>query len=148
MQPQIQDVIIRNCHPIGCQVAANTQIKKATLLITQQPHAFTKHFFKQVLIFGASSECGLTYRIVLMFGPISVSYKRDSFEKDFDSADWCNNVFIKLEAKQQSLITADILGDAFADDTKQHIAVTVKTQFSGNVDTLVYSLAIGIRLKP
>ncbi|WP_394211903.1 enoyl-ACP reductase FabV [Enterovibrio calviensis] len=147
LQPQIQGVIARSCHPIGCKAAIEEQIYLA------QQQAQTSDMPQNVLILGASSGFGLASRIALTFGPanastIGVSFERGMSDKGIGSAGWYNNIFVKDAAIKAGRTTSNIVGDAFSDQTRQMVADTIRTQCGGKVDLVVYSLATGIRPNP
>ncbi|SFP04754.1 enoyl-ACP reductase FabV [Enterovibrio norvegicus] len=153
IQPQIQGVVARNCHPYGCQAAVKDHIKTVRALVQSNALAAKESTPKRVLILGASSGFGLASRIALMFGPaaastIGVSFERGPSEKGVGSAGWYNNVFVKEEADASGLTTSNIIGDAFSEDVRQRVTDTIHRQFGGKVDMVVYSLATGVRPNP
>ncbi|EGQ7831190.1 TPA: trans-2-enoyl-CoA reductase family protein [Vibrio vulnificus] len=147
IEPIIQGVVARSAHPFGCEAAIKKQIafvKKAPQ-ISQGP--------KRVLILGASSGFGLAARIALAFGgaqadTIGVSFERGPSEKGTGSAGWYNNVFFKREAEKEGRIAINIVGDAFASETRTQVIEAIETYFEGEVDLLIYSLATGMRPIP
>ncbi|CZF86702.1 enoyl-ACP reductase FabV [Grimontia marina] len=148
IQPQIQGVVARNCHPFGCQAAVSKQIAKS---LTQQ--SSSNALPKRVLILGASSGFGLASRIALSFGPakadtIGVSFERGVSDKGIGSAGWYNNIFFHQAAEQEGLISTNIVGDAFSSETREQVAKAIKQDLGGLVDLVVYSLATGIRPNP
>ncbi|WP_407332828.1 enoyl-ACP reductase FabV [Enterovibrio sp. 27052020O] len=148
IQPQIQGVVARSCHPMGCKAAIEEQISNA-----QQQKARTTDLPKNVLILGASSGFGLASRIALTFGPanastIGVSFERGMSDKGIGSAGWYNNIFVKEAALEAGRTTSNIIGDAFSENTRQTVADAIRTQFGGKVDLVVYSLAAGLRPNP
>ncbi|WP_028023255.1 enoyl-ACP reductase FabV [Enterovibrio calviensis] len=147
IQPQIQGVVARSCHPIGCKAAIDEQIRHAQLQQT------TPGLPKNVLVLGASSGFGLASRIALTFGPanastIGVSFERGISDKGIGSAGWYNNIYVKDAAEKAGLITSNIVGDAFSEQTRQTVADAIRTQCGGKVDLVVYSLATGVRPNP
>ncbi|PSV37740.1 enoyl-ACP reductase FabV [Photobacterium sp. GB-210] len=147
IQPEIQGVVARTAHPYGCQQAVLQQIDyvQSAAPITQGP--------LRVLILGASSGFGLASRIALTFGgaqakTLGVSYERGPSDKGIGSAGWYNNIFFKQAAEQQGYTAKNIVGDAFSDEVRQHVAQTIRDEFGGHVDLVIYSLATGIRPDP
>ncbi|KKD61386.1 trans-2-enoyl-CoA reductase [Grimontia sp. AD028] len=148
IQPQIQGVVARSCHPFGCQAAVSEQIAKSR---TQQ--SSSDALPKRVLILGASSGFGLASRIALAFGPakadtIGVSFERGVSDKGIGSAGWYNNIFFHQAAEQEGLVSTNIVGDAFSSETREQVAKAIEQELGGQVDLVVYSLATGIRPNP
>ncbi|WP_281545209.1 enoyl-ACP reductase FabV [Grimontia sp. SpTr1] len=148
IQPQIQGVVARSCHPFGCQAAVSEQIEKSR---TQQ--SSSKALPKRVLVLGASSGFGLASRIALAFGPakadtIGVSFERGVSDKGIGSAGWYNNIFFHQAAEQEGLVSTNIVGDAFSSETRKQVAKAIEQDLGGQVDLVVYSLATGIRPNP
>ncbi|USH01371.1 trans-2-enoyl-CoA reductase family protein [Grimontia kaedaensis] len=148
IQPKIQGVVARSCHPFGCQAAIFEQISKS---LSQQSSSGTLP--KRVLVLGASSGFGLASRIALAFGPakaatIGVSFERGVSEKGIGSAGWYNNIFFHDAAEKAGLISTNIVGDAFSAETHEQVAKSIEQDLGGQVDLVVYSLATGIRPNP
>ncbi|KJR21395.1 trans-2-enoyl-CoA reductase [Vibrio navarrensis] len=147
IEPQIDGVVARSAHPYGCEAAIKQQIEyvKRAPQITQGP--------KRVLILGASSGFGLAARIALTFGgakadTIGVSFERGPSEKGTGSAGWYNNIFFKAQAQKEGRTAINIVGDAFAKETREQVIEAIETYFDGEVDLIIYSLATGIRPVP
>lgn len=148
IQPIIQGVVARSCHPYGCQAAINEHIHKTLSQVTSQ-----ETLPKRVLILGASSGFGLASRISLAFGPakaatIGVSFERGPSEKGVGSAGWYNNIYFAQAAQGAGVPAINIVGDAFATKTRENVAETIRHQLGGSMDLVVYSLATGIRPNP
>ncbi|OEF23198.1 enoyl-ACP reductase FabV [Vibrio rumoiensis] len=147
IEPIIKGVVARSAHPYGCQalVQQHIQFVKNAEQIKNGP--------KRVLILGASSGFGLAARIALAFGgseadTIGVSFERGPSEKGVGTAGWYNNVFFKQEAEKEGRIAVNIIGDAFAQETRDQVIEAIETYFEGEVDLIIYSLATGIRPNP
>ncbi|HBV77738.1 MULTISPECIES: enoyl-ACP reductase FabV [Vibrio] len=147
IEPIIKGVVARSAHPYGCQASVQQQIQfvKNAKQIENGP--------KRVLILGASSGFGLASRIALAFGgseadTIGVSFERGPSEKGVGSAGWYNNIFFKQEAEKEGRIAINIIGDAFAKATREHVIEAIETYFEGEVDLIIYSLATGVRPNP
>ncbi|MFH4664974.1 enoyl-ACP reductase FabV [Vibrio cidicii] len=147
IEPQIDGVVARSAHPYGCEAAIKQQIEyvKRAPQITQGP--------KRVLILGASSGFGLAARIALTFGgakadTIGVSFERGPSEKGTGSAGWYNNIFFKTQAQKEGRTAINIVGDAFAKETREQVIEAIETYFDGEVDLIIYSLATGMRPNP
>ncbi|NLS13322.1 trans-2-enoyl-CoA reductase family protein [Vibrio sp. SM6] len=151
IEPIIDGVIARSAHPLGCQAAIEQQIKFA-----QQSDPI-KNGPKRVLIIGASSGFGLAARIALTFGganadTIGVSFERAPSQSETGdihtgSAGWFNNLYFEQAAKHAGRTAITINGDAFANETREHVVEAIETYFEGEVDLVIYSVAAGIRPK-
>ncbi|MGO1191895.1 MAG: bifunctional NADH-specific enoyl-ACP reductase/trans-2-enoyl-CoA reductase, partial [Vibrio casei] len=137
IEPIIKGVVARSAHPYGCQASVQQQIQfvKNAKQIENGP--------KRVLILGASSGFGLASRIALAFGgseadTIGVSFERGPSEKGVGSAGWYNNIFFKQEAEKEGRIAINIIGDAFAKATREHVIEAIETYFEGEVDLIIY----------
>ena len=144
IEPIIKGVVARSAHPYGCRAAVKQQIDYA------KQAASIKNGPKRVLILGASSGFGLASRIALTFGgsqadTIGVSFERGPSDKGVGSAGWYNNIFFKQEAEKEGRIAINIVGDAFAKETREQVIEAIETYFEGEVDLVIYSLATGIR---
>ncbi|MBD1576507.1 trans-2-enoyl-CoA reductase family protein [Vibrio sp. S11_S32] len=144
IEPIIKGVVARSAHPYGCEAAVKQQIEfvKQAAAIKNGP--------KRVLILGASSGFGLASRIALAFGgsqadTIGVSFERGPSEKGVGTAGWYNNIFFKKEAEKEGRIAINIVGDAFAKQTRAQVVEAIETYFEGEVDLVIYSLATGMR---
>ncbi len=146
IKPIIKGVVAKNCNPEGCTQEVERQVLQVKSLpaITNGP--------KKVLVLGASSGLGLASRISLAFGAeadtIGVSYERPPSEEHTGTAGWHNNVAFEQLAAKNGLIAKDFIADAFSDKTKQQVIDYIKTEFGGQVDCIIYSLATGVRPKP
>jgi len=144
IEPIIDGVIARTAHPFGCREAILQQIAyvKQTEKIHNGP--------KKILVLGASSGFGLASRIAFAFGgpnadSIGVSFEKGPSDKRVGTAGWYNNIFFQQEAKHKGLIAKDFIGDAFSPEIRQNVIHYIQTEFGGEVDTVIYSLATGIR---
>ncbi|UTV30787.1 enoyl-ACP reductase FabV [Photobacterium atrarenae] len=147
IKPMIQGVIARSAHPHGCKEAIRRQISycRTANPISQGP--------KRALILGASSGFGLATRIALAFGgaqteTLGVSFERGPSEKGTGSAGWYNNIYFRQAAEQAGIKAVNLVGDAFSPAIRQQVIDTLRAQFDGQVDLIVYSLASGVRPDP
>ncbi|GAD91025.1 putative reductase [Vibrio halioticoli NBRC 102217] len=147
IEPVINGVVARTAHPAGCEQAIKNQIEivSRSKPISDGP--------KRVLILGGSSGFGLAARIALTFGganadTIAVSFERGPSEKGVGSAGWYNNIYFKQQAQTKGATAVNIIGDAFSDSVRQQVLDAIETQFNGQVDLIIYSLATGVRPKP
>ncbi|CAM4096695.1 enoyl-ACP reductase FabV [Vibrio neonatus] len=147
IEPVINGVVARTAHPAGCEQAIKNQIE---LVSRSKPISDGP---KRVLILGGSSGFGLAARIALTFGganadTIAVSFERGPSEKGVGSAGWYNNIYFKQQAQAKGAEAVNIIGDAFSDSVRQQVLDAIDTQFDGQVDLIIYSLATGVRPKP
>ncbi|CAE6939680.1 Involved in the final reduction of the elongation cycle of fatty acid synthesis (FAS II). Catalyzes the reduction of a carbon-carbon double bond in an enoyl moiety that is covalently linked to an acyl carrier protein (ACP) [Vibrio sp. B1REV9] len=145
--PNIQGVVARTAHPLGCHQAVLNQINyvKSAPQVANGP--------KKVLVLGASSGFGLASRISLAFGgakadTIGVSFERGPSEKGVGTAGWYNNIYFRQEAEKEGLVAKNFVGDAFSATTREQVVDYIKHEFGGSVDLVVYSLATGVRPNP
>ncbi|GAD80081.1 enoyl-ACP reductase FabV [Vibrio ezurae] len=147
IEPIINGVVARTAHPGGCEQSIKNQVAYVS-------HATPiKNGPKRVLILGGSSGFGLAARIALTFGgckadTIAVSFERGPSEKGVGSAGWYNNIYFKQQAEATGATAVNIIGDAFSDAVRQQVLDAINTQFNGQVDLIIYSLATGVRPKP
>ena len=147
IKPVIKGVVARSAHPLGCQEAIRRQIA------TCQSSAPISNGPKRALILGASSGFGLASRISLAFGgsrtdTLGVSFERGPSEKGVGSAGWYNNIYFRQAAEAAGLKAVNLVGDAFSDQLRQQVVETIKSEFDGKVDLVIYSLASGVRPNP
>ncbi|EAS43252.1 enoyl-[acyl-carrier-protein] reductase FabV [Photobacterium profundum] len=147
IEPVVKGVVARSAHPFGCQQAIRNQINYVRTAdpVTDGP--------KKVLVLGASSGFGLASRISLAFGgsmadTIGISFERGPSEKGVGTAGWYNNIFFREEAEKAGLIGKNFIGDAFSPQMRQQVIEYIKTEFGGQLDLVVYSLATGVRPNP
>lgn len=145
IKPQVQGVISRSAHPLGCEKALLKQIdyvKKAPSF--KAP--------KRVLILGASSGFGLAARIALTFAgnadTIGVSFEKAPSEQGTGSAGWYNDYYFKQQASGEGRLAINIHGDAFSTGVRDDVIEAIETYFEGEVDLIIYSIATGIRPDP
>ncbi|UEL46413.1 enoyl-ACP reductase FabV [Terrisporobacter hibernicus] len=138
--------VARAAHPQGCKVGVQKQIE-----YIKEKGKFEGP--KKVLILGASSSYGLSSRIALAFGSgadtIGVSFERGVVsEEKMATAGWFNNIYFKEAAEKEGLIAKNFIGDAFSDQMRDQVIDYIKTEFGGEIDLLVYSLASPRRTVP
>jgi enoyl-[acyl-carrier protein] reductase/trans-2-enoyl-CoA reductase (NAD+) len=142
ISPQLTGNVARNCHPLGCQANLQQQVN----YLKQQPAI---QGAKKVLILGASSGFGLASRLSLAFAghadTIGLSFERGPSEKGLGTAGWYNNIYFRELAEQQGLIAKNFIGDAFSPAMRAEVIEYIKSQFGGQVDLVIYSLATGKR---
>jgi len=144
LQPVINGMVARSCHPYGCRAALLRQIEavRAAGPIRCRP--------KRVLILGASSGFGLAARTVLTFGgaqadSIGVSFERGPSDKGIGSAGWYNNIWFREAAEQAGRVAVNLIGDAFSAEIRGQVIEQIRSRFGGQVDLVIYSLASGLR---
>ncbi|ERJ11827.1 enoyl-ACP reductase FabV [Haloplasma contractile] len=146
IKPRLKGNISRTSHPYGCKKRVEEQID-----YVKEAGKFKGP--KKILILGASSSYGLASRITLAFGcdadTIGVSYERGiTNEKRLATAGWWNNIFFKQKAEQEGLVAKNFIGDAFSNEMKDQVIDYIKTEFGGQIDLLIYSLAAPKRKDP
>lgn len=146
VKPEVKNVVALNCYPPGCREAVRRQIG----YIRSQPAL--KNGPKHVLILGASSGLGLASRIEAAFGAgaktLGVSFERGPSDNRLGSAGWYNNIYFREFAEESGLYAKNLVGDAFSSSMREQVLNTIKTDFGGKVDLVVYSLATGVRPDP
>ncbi len=144
--PEVKNVVALNCFPPGCREAVQRQAD----YIRSQPGL--KDGPKRVLVLGASSGFGLASRIEAAFGAgsdtLGVSFERGPSEHRSGSAGWYNNLYFREIAEAHGLYAKNLVGDAFSASVRDQVLNTIKTDFGGKVDLVVYSLATGVRPDP
>lgn len=145
IEPSIKGNVARNCHPVGIEAAVAKQIdyvKKSGVIYGP----------KKVLVIGASSGYGLASRIALAFSggadTIGVSFEKGPSDKGLGTAGWYNNIAFKKAAEADGLVAKNFIGDAFSDAMRKDVIEYIKSEFGGQIDMIVYSLASGIRTAP
>ncbi|MBA1392592.1 trans-2-enoyl-CoA reductase family protein [Lactobacillus sp. XV13L] len=143
---KLQGNVARSVNPYGCQQEVINQIN----------YVKNKGEYKgakKVLVIGASSSYGLASRITQAFGAgadtIGVSFERPVKDKTMlGTPGWWNNIYFKQEAQKQGLIAKNFLGDAFTHQMKQQVIKYIQTEFGGQIDLLIYSVAAPKRTNP
>lgn len=147
ISPVIKGVVARSAHPLGCREAVKQQI--AYCQSAPQVHDGPK----RALILGASSGFGLASRISLSFGgsrteTLGISFERGPSEKGVGSAGWYNNIYFRQEAEKAGVKAVNLIGDAFSPQTREQVIRTIREEFDGQIDLVIYSLASGVRPDP
>ncbi|MCH4165687.1 MAG: trans-2-enoyl-CoA reductase family protein [Lentilactobacillus diolivorans] len=138
--------VARSVNPYGCRQEILNQIS----YVENKGHYDGA---KKALIIGGSSSYGLASRITQAFGSgadtISVAFERPvKDETMLGTAGWWNNIYFKQEAEKAGLIAKNFNGDCFTKDMKQQVTDYIKSEFGGNIDLLVYSVAAPKRTNP
>jgi enoyl-[acyl-carrier protein] reductase / trans-2-enoyl-CoA reductase (NAD+) len=106
---------------------------------------------RRVLVIGASNGYGLASRIVSTFGSgaatVGLAYGRPAKKTRVASAGWYNDDAFMTLAENAGHRAWSINGDAFAGETKQEVARTIRENL-GQIDFLVYSIAAPRRMDP
>ncbi|KEI72826.1 enoyl-ACP reductase FabV [Endozoicomonas elysicola] len=143
--PEVKNVVALNCFPPGCKEAVQRQVDYI------RSQSALKNGPKRVLILGASSGFGLASRIAA-FGAgadtLGVSFERGPSEDRSGSAGWYNNLYFREIAEEHGLYAKNLVGDAFSVSMREQVLSTIKADFGGKVDLVVYSLATGVRPDP
>ncbi len=141
--PEVKNVVALNCFHPGCKEAVQRQVD----YISSQPKL--NNGPKRVLVLGASSGFGLASRIEAAFGAgadtLGVSFERGPSEHRPGSAGWYNNLYFREIAEAHGLYAKNLVGDAFSPSMREQVLNTIRSDFGGKVDLVVYSLATGVR---
>lgn len=145
IEPVIKGSIARNCHPEGIRAAVQQQIN----YIKSVPPVKGP---KKVLVIGASSGYGLASRIAQAFGSgadtIGVAFEKGPNDKGMGTAGWYNLIAFRDAAEKEGLTARNFIGDAFSDEMRRQVTDYIISEFGGQIDLVVYSLASGIRTAP
>lgn len=144
--PRIRGYICTTAHPVGC-----AQLVREQAAWTQtRPIAGTGAPLS-VLVIGGSAGYGLASRITCAFGrgarTLSLSYEKEPTAETTGTAGWYNTRAFDALASSAGLYARSLNADAFADETKAHVADIVRQDLRG-LDLLVYSLASPVRTDP
>lgn len=143
-EPIIEGCVAKNCHPLGCEAAVESQIAYVKACPAYQAP-------KRVLVLGSSSGYGLAARISLAFGggakTLGVAYERGPTATSTGSAGWHNQMAFDRRAQAAGLSAESWFADAFLPSTQQQLVDWIRREW-GQIDLLVYSLATGIRVLP
>lgn len=146
IKPKTRSFICLTAHPIGCEENVHEQIdfvKNNASVVDGMP--------KNALIIGSSTGYGLASRIVLAFcggaNTIGVYFGKAAEKGRTASAGWYNSVAFKKFADEEGLVTEDINGDAFSQETKTKVADIIRSKF-GKIDCVIYSIASPRRVDP
>ena len=145
IEPVIKGSVARNCHPDGIRAAVQQQINYIKSLPPVKGA-------KKVLVIGASSGYGLASRIALAFGSgadtIGVAFEKGPNDKGMGTAGWYNMIAFRDAAEKERLVARNFIGDAFSDNMRRQVTDYIISEFGGQIDLVVYSLASGIRTAP
>ena len=146
VKPRVRGFICVTTHPVGCEANVKHQIDYVT---AQGPIANGP---KNVLVIGASTGYGLAARISAAFGcganTLGLFFEREGDAGKLGTAGWYNSAAFHKFAEAKGLVTKSINGDAFSDAIKQITIDTIKKDFGGKIDLVVYSLASPRRTHP
>jgi enoyl-[acyl-carrier protein] reductase/trans-2-enoyl-CoA reductase (NAD+) len=145
IEPKVRGFICTTAHPDGCTQNVRQQID----YVRSQPAISG---VKNVLIIGCSTGYGLASRAVAAFGAnaatLGVMFEKPTDGKRTASTGWYNTAAFEEFAHDANLYAKTINGDAFSNEVKQHVIDTVKTDWSGGIDLIIYSLASPRRTDP
>ncbi|MBK1809656.1 trans-2-enoyl-CoA reductase family protein [Clostridium sp. YIM B02505] len=144
IKPKFRDYICLTAHPEGCAINVREQVE----YIKKQKNITGP---KNVLILGASTGYGLASRIAMAFGAkantIGVVFERPAAKTRTASAGWYNTAEFERLAKQDSLYSKTINGDAFSNDVKEKAIELIRNDL-GKIDLIIYSIASPRRTDP
>ena len=144
IEPKTRGFICTTSHPDGCK-------KNITEQINYVKSKGEIEGPKKVLIIGASTGYGLASRITAAFGSeastVGVFFERPASGNKTATAGWYNSVAFEEAAKEASLYSKSINGDAFSNEIKEETIDLIKKDL-GEVDLVIYSLASPKRRNP
>lgn len=145
IQPKTRGFICTTAHPTGCAKNVENQVAYAKQHPMDGP--------RRVLVIGSSTGYGLASRITAAFScgadTIGVYFGHPSSGKRTANAGWYNSQAFNQLARKEGLLSVDVHGDAYADETKARVVDCIKNNMpNGQVDLVVYSLAAPKRTDP
>jgi len=146
VQPKVRGFICTTAHPQGCaqHVAQWVDYVKKQSPIENGP--------KRVLIIGSSTGFGLASRIAAAFGAgaetLGVFFEKPASGKRTASAGWYNTAAFECTANEAGLYAKSFNGDAFSNEMKEEVINTIKKDWSGDIDLVIYSIASPRRQDP
>lgn len=147
IEPKIRGFMCTTAHPQGCKANIDAQIQQVRAWAEAQDVIGKP---KRVLIIGGSAGYGLSSRILCAAGygatTLSVSMEKAPKEKKTATAGWYNNHYLEQWAAEQGIDAYSLFGDAFSEETKQHVVDKIRDTMQ-QVDLVVYSLAAPRRVK-
>jgi enoyl-[acyl-carrier protein] reductase/trans-2-enoyl-CoA reductase (NAD+) len=145
--PRVRGFICTTAHPVGCARLVRDQVD----WIQQQPPLSGSRKPPNVLVVGGSGGYGLASRSVAAFGfrakTLCLSFEKEPTPDTTATAGWYNNHAFDRIAASDGLYARTVNADAFADETKAHIADLIRHDLGG-IDLLIYSLASPVRRDP
>ncbi|MGI6169736.1 MAG: enoyl-ACP reductase FabV [Christensenellales bacterium] len=145
IKPKTRGFICTTAHPDGCAQNVRSQIAYAK----QQKNGVRR--FQNALIIGASTGYGLSSAIAAAYScganVLGVAFERNAHKGRTATAGFYNSAAFLHETAKDGLFARMLMGDAFADQTKQK-ALDILADQMGAVDLLIYSLAAPVRTLP
>lgn len=139
--PVLRGGLCLTAHPEGCA----RQVRRATAVrpLPSGP--------RRVLVVGSASGLGLATRVATAYGmgadTIGVCLERPGTPRRTGTAGWYAAAALEEELARTGRYGRTVLGDAFADRTKERTAALVRSEL-GQLDLVVYSLAAPVRRHP
>ncbi|WP_433616673.1 enoyl-[acyl-carrier-protein] reductase FabV [Dactylosporangium sp. CA-139114] len=141
IRPLFRGAVSATAHPDGCAEHVRSWIRRA---VPGRPAGTAP----RLLVIGTSGGLGLAARVAASFGlrsaSVGVCLERPGSAERTGSVGWYRAVAFEQEAAGQGLVSATVVGDAFADETKHRVCELVRRTL-GQVDLVVYALAAGRR---
>jgi enoyl-[acyl-carrier protein] reductase/trans-2-enoyl-CoA reductase (NAD+) len=148
----VRSNICINAHPAGCAQEVENQIayvRSKNAARGRKPGAVKAP--KAVLVLGCSTGYGLASRISAAFGygaaTIGVSFEKEGSENKGGTPGFYNNLAFDRAAKNASIPSATINGDAFSDGVRANV-VDLARKMGLKFDLVVYSIASPVRTDP
>ncbi|WP_423063468.1 enoyl-ACP reductase FabV [Candidiatus Paracoxiella cheracis] len=146
VQPKVRGFICTTAHPQGCAKHVTQWIDYV------KKHSPIKNGPKRVLIIGSSTGFGLASRIAAAFGAgaetIGVFFEKPASGKRTASAGWYSTAAFERAANEAGLYAKSFNGDAFSNEMKAEVLKTIKEDWGGDIDLVIYSIASPRRQDP
>lgn len=144
VRPLLRRGVCLTAHPDGCAERVRRDIARAAAAPSAAGPSVA-------LVVGSSSGLGLAARIYAAFGcgaaTVGVYRGRPATPQRTGTAGWYNARAVRAELDRAGLWASDVVGDAFADDTKRRVIAALRTA-PGPVDLVIHSLAAARRTDP
>ena len=151
IEPKIKGFICTTAHPKGCEKNILNNIDYITE--NNKNNKINLPEIKNVLVIGASTGYGLTSAMTATFAlganVIAVAFERNGqkYRNRTATAGMYNLAAYQKESNKRNLYLKTILGDAFANNTKEKICDLIKNDLK-KIDMIIYSIAAPNRIDP
>ncbi|MCL2774007.1 MAG: trans-2-enoyl-CoA reductase family protein [Oscillospiraceae bacterium] len=148
VEPKIKGFICTTAHPKGCEKNIENNIK----YLSDNPKINLPDV-KNVLVIGAAAGYGLASAMTATFAldanVIAIIFEKNA-QKDRNrtaTAGMYNLAAYQKEANKRNLYLKTIIGDAFANQTKEKVCDLIKSDLK-KIDMIVYSIGAPNRIDP
>lgn len=146
IKPKVRGFICTTAHPVGCAKHVEEQIEYVK---ANKPEGSGP---RNVLVIGCSNGYGLATRISAAFGygakTLGVQFEKEPTVKRTASAGYYNTKAFESFAESEGLYAKSLNIDAFSNEAKEQVIELIKSEMSGKVDLIVYSLGSPRRTDP